>query len=445
MSLRARLFVGAVLVVGAGLGGRTLVGLPAALAHWPTWGVLVLLATLAQLNRAEAPNHVLFYATPVFLFAGLLLLAPPLYILLVVLPHLLEWARERWRHSAHLRAWYLQPFNVAMAVIAGSAAHGVYAALDGARLAALTLPPVAVVTAAALVYLVVNHVLLGQALVLARGVSWRAAGVLDPQTNQTQLILLLMGYVVAVLWHLSPWIILPALSPLLLIYRALSIPQLEHAAQVDGKTGVFNARHFDSLYGAEFARAQRFNRPLTFIMADLDFLRDVNNTYGHLAGDAVLAAVGRIIRQSVRDYDSVGRFGGEEFAIVLPETGLLEAQMTAERIRLAIAAEHIAVATSPGPIGVTMSLGVACYPSDGTTLIDLTHAADAAVYQAKAGGRNRVVCAADRPRFRPAVQPDAAMQAITPSQAAAPDSVGPQPTRTALVDDLTGLGSHRAC
>jgi len=159
-----------------------------------------------------------------------------------------------------------------------------------------------------------------------------------------------------------------------------------------------NAGYFTKLFEVELARARRFNRPLALIMADLDLLRNINNSYGHLAGDIVLAGVGQVIRQSIRDYDIAGRFGGEEFLIVLPETGPREAQEIAERLRVVIASERYEVRTSPVPIHATMSLGVACFPEDAAAPKDLIHAADVAVYQAKINGRNRVVCAAALPR-----------------------------------------------
>jgi len=461
MSRRAWAYIGAVLLVGAALAGAALAGVGTALAPWPTCAVLVALAILAQLCKAEAPNHVLFYATPVFFFAGLLLLPPSLVVPLVVVPHVVEWARERWRRSPHLRAWYLQPFNVALYLLAADAARLVYTTLGGVQLPVLAqpLPPLVVVTAAAATYVAVNHALLGQALVLARGKSWRETGVLDSQTNRAQFILLLMGYVIAVLWRVNPWLVLPALAPLALVYDALTIPQLKHEAHIDGKTGVNNARRFQALYEAECARARRFNRPVALIMADLDHFKRVNDTHGHLAGDAVLAAVARIIRDTVRELDVVGRFGGEEFAVMLPEAGLLEAQMLAERIRqaveAAVEAAEVAVAASPAPLRVSMSLGVACYPADATTPTDLTHAADVAVYQAKAGGRNRVVCAADVPRSLlqgPAVSSG---MPVSPVALMAPTAPGREPaddtSRAAideplpvLTDPLTGLGAHRA-
>ncbi len=460
MSRRAWMYVGGVLALGTLLSGLALSRLTLVQAPWPTFAVLTVLATLAQLYKAEAPNHQTYFATPVFIFAGLLLLQPSLVVPLVAIPHLVEWAKERWQRSPLLRAWYLQPFNIAMAITASSGAHAVYVALDTARTPVGAVPAVISGAAAAVTYVAINQGLLGQALVLARGVSWRRSGVLDGESLQAQAILLFVGYVVAVLWRLNPWLILPALSPLALIYRALTIPQLKHAAQVDSKTGLFNARHFDILFTAEFERARRFNRPVAVIMADLDHFKTVNDRYGHLAGDTVLAGVGQILRATSRAYEVVGRFGGEEFAVVVPEAGLLEAQMLAERIRQAVATHAFTVAASPTPLHITMSLGVACFSSDASTPTDLTHAADVAVYQAKAAGRNRVVCAADVPRSlvqthaTPAAGPvaPAALAALlagertddsAPAVVAAP-AVVVATDPTVLTDQLTGLGTHHA-
>ncbi len=253
------------------------------------------------------------------------------------------------------------------------------------------------VALAALTYTLCNHVLIGLALVLARGVSLHDSGILDLENLLTDLVLLCLGYTVAVLWTLNPWLILPALAPLLLIYRALTIPRLKQEAQTDAKTGLLNARYFSKLFEAELERARRFNRPLALIVADLDLLRNINNTYGHLAGDVVLSGIGQNIRDSIRDYDIAGRFGGEEFIIALPETGAREAHEVAERLRQTIANASFAVTTSPAAIRATMSLGVACFPDDANTQKNLIHAADVAVYQAKIQGRNRVVCSADVP------------------------------------------------
>jgi diguanylate cyclase (GGDEF)-like protein len=231
----------------------------------------------------------------------------------------------------------------------------------------------------------------------ARDKRWRETGMLQIENILSDLVLLLLGYVVAVLWEINPWLILPALSPLVMMYRALKVPALEQEAQTDAKTGLLNARHFTRRAEEEIERAQRFRRPLAVIMADLDFLRTINNSHGHLAGDVVLVGISKIIHETVRDYDLAGRFGGEEFVLLLPEAGPDEARAFAERLRIAIEATEFAVSTSPEPIKATMSFGIACSTGADMSITELTHEADIAVYQAKALGRNCVVVINDVP------------------------------------------------
>jgi diguanylate cyclase (GGDEF)-like protein/putative nucleotidyltransferase with HDIG domain len=140
---------------------------------------------------------------------------------------------------------------------------------------------------------------------------------------------------------------------------------------------------------------------MTLIMADLDLLRDINNTYGHLAGDAVLKGIAETFRTQLRHYDVPARFGGEEFAILLPETPPEQAFEIAERIRRAVAASSIDVETSSEPISATVSIGVAAFPRDGADANELIHQADLAVYRAKLQGRNRVLDASSEPLVVP--------------------------------------------
>jgi len=398
MTRRAWAYIISVLLVGGVLSGLAALASPILItANLLTFVVLTALTILTQFFEAEAPGRQSYYPHLVFLFAGLLLLPPLLFVLLVVIPHLVEWARKRLAHSPLLRAWYIQPFNIATHLIAGITARWALTALVPA--ATVLTSPVALlaVTLGVLIYVLLNHVLIGLALVLARGISLRESGVFEIANLLNDLIQLSLGYVVAALWQLNPWLILPALSPLVLIYRALMVPQLEKEANTDAKTSLWNIRHFNQLFAAEMERAWRFNRPLSVIMADLDLLRNVNNTYGHLAGDAVLTDIGQLIRRTAREYDIPSRFGGEEFCIVLLEAEQAGAQAFAERLRRAVEAAAFEVPTSRTPIHVTMSLGIACFPQDGITTTELTHKADVAVYQAKLEGRNRVVCASDVP------------------------------------------------
>src|SRR5256714_3376173 len=140
---------------------------------------------------------------------------------------------------------------------------------------------------------------------------------------------------------------------------------------------------------------------MSLIMADLDLLRDINNSYGRLAGDAVLKGIAEVFRAQLRHYDVPARFGGEEFSILLPETPPEQAIEIAERIRRAVAERPFDVESSSEPIRATVSIGVAGFPKDATDTNALIHQADLAVYRAKLQGRKRVLGACSWPLIAP--------------------------------------------
>jgi diguanylate cyclase (GGDEF)-like protein len=142
----------------------------------------------------------------------------------------------------------------------------------------------------------------------------------------------------------------------------------------------------------ELQRAERFDRPLSLIMLDLDHFKAVNDEYGHPTGDAVLAVLGQLIAGSMRAYDIAARIGGEEFAVELPEVGLDDATMFAERLRLKIADSRVTSAAGTA-FSVTVSLGVATLATHGPTRAKMVAQADAALYAAKRAGRNQVAVA----------------------------------------------------
>ncbi|HTP10219.1 MAG TPA: diguanylate cyclase [Anaerolineae bacterium] len=398
MSRKAKLYIGAVICLGAVLSMLSLPGAAQFANEWLPFAVLVVLTTIAHLYISDTVSHEAWAINLVFLFAGVLLLNSFGFVLLVIIPHLIEWAYELWvKKSNRLRNGYIQPFNIAVHLIAGGAARILFLSLHQDS-TLISLNAFVAVLVAMLGYLFVNHLLIGGVLVFARGVTLRTSGVFELGNLLGDLLQLSLGYVVAVFWTINPILILPALAPLLLMYRALQVPKLAKEAQTDPKTGLYNPRRFNELFTAELERARRFNRPLAVVMADLDLLRNINNTYGHLAGDAVLTEVGRIIRENVREFDVASRFGGEEFSMVLLEADVEGGRAFANRLRRAIESADFKVSTSAQPIHVTMSLGVACFPIDAHTATDLIHLADVAVYQAKLRGRNCVVCASDVPR-----------------------------------------------
>ena len=142
-----------------------------------------------------------------------------------------------------------------------------------------------------IVYVVLNNGSFAVILHLARGHSPR--DILNPQTLSADAALACLGIAFAHFWQVDAWLLPFAIAPLALLHAALHLPQLREEARMDSKTGLANARHFMETLKEELTRARRFSRPLSVIVADLDLLRNVNNTYGHLAGDAVLAGISR--------------------------------------------------------------------------------------------------------------------------------------------------------
>jgi len=165
--------------------------------------------------------------------------------------------------------------------------------------------------------------------------------------------------------------------------------RLEHLASHDALTGCANRRALLEVLEREWDRAVRYNLVLTVLMVDLDHFKRVNDSHGHLVGDSVLRQVGDLLRREVRSADAVGRYGGEEFVVVLPETALHGATIFAERLRQRVAA--INFGSQALPVTVTVSIGVASVPDERVTSSEsLLALADAALYRAKADGRNVV-------------------------------------------------------
>src|SRR5215216_1264253 len=361
---------------------------------WPTFLVLAVCAAIAQLFVVRTPRDQSYHTTIVFLIPAALLLPPELVALMGIVQHVPEWLKVRY-------PWYIQCFNICNYTLNGLAAWG---AVWLVRDLGLSREPEMALAglAACVVFVATNHVLLATMLHFARGHSLRETGLFSGDSLATDLVLAALGVAFASLWRWNPYLLPTAVAPLLLIHRSLSVPALQEEARVDAKTGLFNARHFAAELREELARANRFDRPMSVIMADLDLLRDINNSYGHLAGDAVLNGIADVFRKQLRPYDVPARFGGEEFAILLPETAPEAALEIAERIRRAVAEHLFEVETSSEPIRATISLGVAGYPKDGSDPNELIHQADLAVYRAKLQGRNRVLGASSEPLLMPA-------------------------------------------
>src|SRR3954466_6718390 len=362
---------------------------------WLAFFILGSAAAAAQLFVVRTPNDQAYHTGIVFLIAAAFLLPPELVALMGVVQHVPEWLKMRYR-------WYLQSFNICNYVLGSMAvwflAHHI---LTWGAISDHTLRVAFAGLVCCLVFVAINHTLLAVMLHFARGHTLRETGLFELEHLSTDFVFAALGVAIYAFWQTNPWLIPFVVAPLVLVHRSLAVPQLQAEARVDPKTGLFNARHFAAALSEEIGRAQRFERPMSLIMADLDLLRDINNSYGHLAGDAVLRGIADAFRAQLRHYAVPARFGGEEFSILLPETPPEQAMEIAERIRRAVAQRTFDVETSSEPIRATVSLGVAAYPKDGTDANELIHQADLAVYRAKLQGRNRVLSANTEPLLVP--------------------------------------------
>ncbi|MDQ3406299.1 MAG: GGDEF domain-containing protein [Actinomycetota bacterium] len=254
-------------------------------------------------------------------------------------------------------------------------------------------------------YFVVNAVAIGGVIALAAPDPTWTVIVGSRRDNAMAALTVCLGAIgalaIAHAW-LAPLLLVPLLVAL--DWGALQIENLRGDARTDHKTQLLNSRGWHEQAAREIARARRQHTPLAVAVLDLDYFKVVNDTWGHPAGDAVLRAVGRVLRETTRKGDVVGRFGGEEFVLLLPDTDTENAVMVADRIRLAVADMHVAATDKRGqPVLIsdrTTSIGVTADPDGSAELDCLLRCADAAVYDAKNAGRNRVRLA-DTPTTEP--------------------------------------------
>jgi len=175
------------------------------------------------------------------------------------------------------------------------------------------------------------------------------------------------------------------------IVEMAEFEQTERSAVTDALTGLYNRRLFVEALEREVRRSRRYHLPLSIVMLDLDGFKQVNDAYGHLFGDLVLERVARLLRRAVREADIACRYGGEEFAVILPETDRLGAHSVTERIRRRVQGAFAERGVGGRRLPLTISGGISSYPEDGSDPEALVGRADATLYQAKAAGKNRVM------------------------------------------------------
>lgn len=174
---------------------------------------------------------------------------------------------------------------------------------------------------------------------------------------------------------------------LLGIKRALLYEKIQELAITDSLTKAFSRRYLLERLGEEVERSKKFKYNFSFLMLDIDHFKGYNDRYGHLVGDAILKDVASVIKEGIRQIDLVGRYGGEEFSVILTETGREQAGFIAERIRQAVEERNIRVYDEN--LKVTVSIGISVFPENASDSLTLIDTADKALYQAKETGRNR--------------------------------------------------------
>ncbi|MBI3979923.1 MAG: GGDEF domain-containing protein [Chloroflexi bacterium] len=348
--------------------------------------VLAVLAAGAQLwPMWVTPGQARSVATPAFVFAGVLLLPPSLLTGLVALS-VAPAAVLSWRRSEPPLGYAV---STAQVLLAAHAARLV-SQPDGLD----TLGEIGMLLAAIIVFLGLQD-LLATALARLHGDFGKA------RTNDfhwanlaAELAIVGFGVAIAQIWMHAPWAIVFTLAPLLALAGMLQRFERVREAVGDEQTGPHVYRHIEGVLAREIHRAHRYRRPLSLLIVDIDFLRDVNDRHGYLVGDAVLQQLGALIKNSLRNVDLPLRFGGDEFLIILAETTIAEASRTAERLQAAIS-KHLFLTDRPGrAVQITVSIGVVAHQDHGETIEELLHRADLALYFAKTLGGNRVQVAA---------------------------------------------------
>jgi diguanylate cyclase (GGDEF)-like protein/putative nucleotidyltransferase with HDIG domain len=339
------------------------------------------IAAITQVFKVEGATENSSYNVSWVLYGlTLLLMGAPAAMFVILVAHLVEW-------MVHKYPWYIQAFNIASYALAITAAGVIYNWINPG-MESLTLLGTLGILTALVVFTLVNHLTIGLVIWLVKGLSFTQSGVLSLLTLMIDFTLMGLGVAMGIVWLVNPYAAFLTAIPLYLIYRVLKVPSLQRQTEIDPKTKLFNSTYFKEALETELERAQRFDRPLTIVMGDLDLLRNINNTYGHLAGDVVLCGIADILSQEFRGYNVVARFGGEEFAILMPETTLEQAFPRIENIRETIESTEFEVSTSVTPIRATMSFGLARLDKSVQTADEIIHNADVALYSAKLNGRN---------------------------------------------------------
>jgi len=344
-------------------------------------GILFVLGAILHILKVEGATKRSHYTLSFLVFGfAMVHLGMPEAILVILVSNLAEWIWNR-------PPWFIQLFNISCYVIGVAVAGAMLTIINPAGTTA-NWQAIAAIVLAMGGFTIINHLFVGIIVWMARRENFKQSGIFSLIPLIIDLTMMSLGASMAIVWDYNAYALLIFLIPAYPLYMALKIPALERKSEIDMKTGLFNHHYFMTQFNNELVRSHRYDRPLSIIIGDLDLLRNINNTYGHLAGDEVLKGVADILKQTVREYDLVARFGGEEFAILMPEADIEAAIERAEYIRKAIESARFVVATSVEPIKATMSFGISKRENFEQSVEEIIHNADTALYRSKLDGRN---------------------------------------------------------
>lgn len=325
-----------------------------------------------------------------WIFAAVLSVPLPLVFAVTVVVYLHSWYRIR---PGRL---YRKLFSAATMVLAPAAAAAVLqlVAPNGYPIIPHGLPGLAALIGAGTAYWLVNFGLVVGAVLMSDPMQPTRQALGNPSDQVVVAASLGLGVALAAMLAWQPWLIVVLMITVIALHRALLLPHFQQAARTDSKTGLLTVGFWHEVAGREIERARRLAEPLGVLMLDLDHFKSFNDRMGHLVGDQLLRAVADELRAATRPYDLVGRFGGEEFVILLPGVGTTQIEPVADRIRLRISRLCVSVhGPHDRPVtvdGISVSIGAAVCPDDGNGLDRLLLAADGALLAAKAAGRDRV-------------------------------------------------------
>ncbi|HWI64945.1 MAG TPA: diguanylate cyclase [Symbiobacteriaceae bacterium] len=380
---RVRLFIGAVVLCAGALAAYAArSAAPLELPEWAAILVFGLLAATSHFRPTWSQNQQSKYnLLPAAYFAMAMVLPPPA-IPLVIIASWVPWSVMKLRRFQPTFLVEVS-FNLSLDIIVAVASRFVF--LLGS---AVVPSPALALLVSAVTFVALQTALVATIVVLYRRIPYREVDTLKMGSISTELSTVIVGGITALLFKLDPMSLVMIFLPFGYLQYVMEKVKNQQAAFLDAKTGVYNYRYLDERLPKEIERARNTGVPLSVIFSDLDFLREINNNHGHLAGDLAIQHVASVLKNCLQDNQFAARFGGEEFVMVLPQVDHAGALRIAELARARVAESTIH--SGETQFRVTMSFGVATVPDDALNVRDLIHTADLAVYQAKASGRNCV-------------------------------------------------------